>query len=1365
MADIKNFSQLYNFIMNIEEDTIIPFLNEKWKGKDKQESLFRLFADLNVIKEFDNYSLCDGNFNEGTLSKNNVRSILFDKNLKDKGDKSDLSLISNDCKTLIATTSKSLDSYCIGDLETDPIQLIYKQKYASIYSQLRICIVVRDKHELYELAKKAERTSKRIKDIISDPSTIIFDWTDINIWFNIAKDVYKDKTVKDICKFAKPPLINKFHQKIAIMNTIAISQYYKDILWGQIPRSGKSYIIAGTIYNASSSKCDNGDFNVLIITTAPNETKEQYLDMFNSYCQFEDFTIHYMNDVKKPKLAKKNIIICSKQFLQTKGVKEDKVKSIKWLKDLKFNWRFIDESHNGGTTDLSKKVLEAYGNTEGVISVYITATYMKPQQTFNIPIEATVLWDLEDVKLCKTIDKEASVNKLVAKYGDNVLKVLAKSSKDEIKEDYSRYPTLEFMKFDFKYEVKRAIIDKYKDTNKGFSTEAIFLLKYKETKDKAGKSVVDTIGEFQDEGGVINLLQSIFGKEEHDDIFTTKDTSSVFSEISRMSKNGNINSRSFSVEDPLIVLAFLPCNLHNTPLSRLQETLRNLIIKNNILPEYDVIYLNSKDNNSRTSKEIINDALKNVKLANKKGLLVLSGRMCSLAISLPKCDIVLMLNNTESYDAYYQMIFRCMTEDANKKIGFVVDMNLQRVCCVIAEYAAKICKGNNTTTKDGIKYVLEQNIIGFRSTEWMNNYFGLSNVNIDNVVNEVYNIYTSNPSNAIDGILKSLDFKITVLTKHQDLFNKIFSTKASAKNVKKVLDDLTNSIEVKKGIECVLFDDNSLAESGDACDDNSSVVSDTSITSIIHPIKNVNFITDIMRPLMSLLCILTTNAEGSATTFKDLCIWIKGSKEEKSIIISQLAIWWNKTASITSDTGDVIDMFINLYDTYLYNNDVFNTAFMRLKEMFCIARNNKDELSKIIDKYLVPQDIEKKQNAEVSTPYILRKEMISKIPEDFWKYPRTVFEPCAGKGGFLLDIINKFMEGLKELYEDEEERYRVIVEECLYWAEFNATNVYICKLLLDPFGKYKLNYNEGDTLVLDIKEKWAINGFDAVIGNPPYQENNDDGRKALNHNLWSDFINFSFNILNKDGYLLFITPNSWMSPTSKNNGVFYDNYIIYLNISECEKWFDVGSKFSYYLIQKTPNKKETEIRCLYNKTIYDSKILIDGYNFLPMLLCDKSLSIIKKFYNNDLPKVSFKSSCELHNTTKKYNIKDTKDDIYKYSIRHTTKRNIRYSNIKHSLSDSNKILMNLSGNLYPIYDDGKLGFTQAQMYLLIDDNKYIDVLNSKIYRLIFEISKWSGFNIEKVYHNIPYIEYEKDISRLLNITNDELEFIDTYYML
>ena len=41
-----------------------------------------------------------------------------------------------------------------------------------------------------------------------------------------------------------------------------------------------------------------------------------------------------------------------------------------------------------------------------------------------------------------------------------------------------------------------------------------------------------------------------------------------------------------------------------------------------------------------------------MKNKRKRGLLVLSGRQCSLAVSIHHCDIVLMMNNTESMDAY-----------------------------------------------------------------------------------------------------------------------------------------------------------------------------------------------------------------------------------------------------------------------------------------------------------------------------------------------------------------------------------------------------------------------------------------------------------------------------------------------------------------------------------------------------------------------------------------------------------------------------------------------------------------------------------------------------------------------------------------
>ena len=124
-----------------------------------------------------------------------------------------------------------------------------------------------------------------------------------------------------------------------------------------------------------------------------------------------------------------------------------------------------------------------------------------------------------------------------------------------------------------------------------------------------------------------------------------------------------------------------------------------------------------------------------------------------------------------------------------------------------------------------------------------------------------------------------------------------------------------------------------------------------------------------------------------------------------------------------------------------------------MKELFCKNIKNSKELSKIIDKYLIPQEYEKKKNAEVSTPIKLRQEMLETLPPTFWTTKRNVFEPCSGKGGFLMDIVDKFMTGLEPTVHDEKERYRCIVEECLYFSDINDMNIFICRLLLDPYQK------------------------------------------------------------------------------------------------------------------------------------------------------------------------------------------------------------------------------------------------------------------------------------------------------------------------
>lgn len=1322
---MKTFTDLFNFIVSLKDETIYSFLednNDIWNGKEKQESLYRLFAYLRLIEEFNQYDLTDGNFNEGTISKNCDKSLLFNKCLNDKCDKSDLTLLNNN--SIIASSSKNKTNYGINDLDIDNIQNIYNDLYKHKY-KLQLCIIIKDKEILYDKIKHSNKSSKRLCDILNDKTTIIFDWKDINLWYNNCKNIYKNKTIDDIIKVEKIPLVNRFHQEISIINTIEIAKKYNNILWGHIPRSGKSYIMAGLIANTNKN-------NYLIITTAPNETKEQYLKMFNLYSQFNNYNIIYLDGKdKKPNLSIKNIIICSKQYLQTKGVKEDKINQIKWLKDIKFDWRFIDESHNGGTTKLAQKIFTTYGI--GAITIYITATYLKPLNTYNIPNDAWVLWDIEDVKLCKTIDNLLSLERLCIKYGNIINTVYNKYTSYHIINEYSKYPNIELLSWDFKDNVKDAIIEKYQNTNKGFSTDAIFLLK---TNNK------ETILEFQDEEGVINLLYTIFGNNKKDELFTTKDEDSILYRIENICKKNN--SRWFSKEEPLTILAFLPCGLSGSPIDKLQETLYNLIKKYKLLEDYDVIYINSKYNNNKTGIEIIEDARKRVKLNNKKGLLVLSGYMCSMAVSINHCDIVLMLNNVENMDTYLQMMFRSMTEAYNKKIGFVIDLNLHRVCNVITDYALKITKNKNT--KQSIKYVLEQNLIGFNSDKWMQNYFNLTK--LDDIVEKIYNIYISKPCNAIENILKSLEIKVKLQSTDQELFNKVFTTSSSSKKTK--IDELIKNEDINKGIDKHKYE----KEKDDVIDDNDSK----------KIIKNVNLINDIMKHLIPLLCILTIHNK-DINTFGEICIWIKNNKIEYDIIINQLSIWWggNLTKSI-----DIISLFNDIYNRYLIDNDMFNTVFMRLKEVFSNAVNNKGELSIIIDKYLIPHEIEKKQNAEVSTPYQLRQDMLNKIPEDFWMTPKKVFEPCCGKGGFLLDIIDKFMQGLKELVPDEEERYRLVIEECIYWSEYNPTNVYICKLLLDPYEKYKLNYNEGDTLKLDISKKWGIEGFEAVIGNPPYQpiSNGKKGGKSI----WPEFVEYGINNIIKEGYLVYVHPALWRKPNNIIWNKMIENKFHYISIHndiDGNKYFNATTRYDWYILQKT---NKNIITTILEEDKNEYKCVLDNNSFIPNFGNSIFNKVRSKIIIDGFLYAESDSMC--HSSRNYINIE--KDKEYKYEIINaiSNKNGIRYlySSKKHPYQDNKKVIFSNGRIIQPIYDDGKYGTSQGGIYIIVKDdnegNNIVKYLKSKLVSYLIKSTKWSNFETcKQVFYNIAHPKNigdltDENIYKYFNLTDEEIKNIE-----
>jgi hypothetical protein len=1321
---MKNtYCSLYDTLLSLPDTTIYSFLNKKASSYEKQEALFRLFAYLKLIPEFNDYEVCDGNFNLGTIKKNSDKTLLFNANLKDKGDSADLKLISKDNDSLIIATSKNLSHMSVNGFDLTDIEIYFNDHYKKEYD-MKICIVVNSKVALKSALEQSEETSKRNKNTILN--SIIFDWDDINCWYQHFIVSYKKpaKTIDNILHTVKGPIIHRPHGLYAIRKILSLKEEkYKNALLGMIQRSGKTYIIGGVCTFATGS-------NYLIITTAPNDTIHQYISLFQNHLEFEDFNIIQLNGSNvKPKRGLKNIVICSKQFLQSKvedEINEDetkvKVKQIKWLKEMVFDFRFIDESHNGGSTTIAKKILDTYGTR--AFSVYVTATYIKPVKVYDIPQEAHITWNTEDIKLCKTINQE-NKKRLIEKHGNIMSGILEMYTDKQIIETYSIFPDLHLMTFDFKDNVKNAIIQKYKDRIEGFSTDAIFLLKQVKG---------ECIDVFQDDEKVLDLCYTIFGKTESDGLFTDE-WDSILKRIINMCNNANINSRTFTTKNPLSIIAFLPTGNIN----KLQTALKNLIVKHNILPDFEIVCLCGEINGGKKSIDCINDAMSIVKNKKKKGLLILTGTMCSLGVSLPHCDIALMLNNSEGGDQYFQMIYRSMTEEKGKKCGFVIDLNLQRITSVLVDYALKITSDKKMTVKESIKYVLKQQLIGFNSDEWMHNYFGLTSVNVEKVIDRVYALYSSRPNNAIDNILKDMENKMNALncisSNDQKLFNTIFHSAKDPKTVTEAIEELTKNSEIKKGIEKIPIEEN-----------------EEKTKSTVKENRNVNIIKDVLKHLLPLMCLLTVH-NINTTTFIEMCQFIENADDEKNVLITQLSSWWGKTFA---NNRDVINIFIIMYNNYLKDDMLFNTTVMRLKEMFCIAKNNRNELSKLIDSYLVPHEIEKKQNAEISTPYALRQEMLNSIPKNFWlEKSHCVFEPCAGKGGFLLDIVALFEEGLKTQIFDIEKRYKHIVENCLYWSDINPVNIWICRLLLDPFGRYDLKFNLGDTLLIDIKEKWDINGFDAVIGNPPYQENDENGKSKGGTNMYTKFINFSFNVLLENGYLTFITPISWLGPstnTQMGNNILHNIFLkydlIHLNLNECKKHFKVGSTFSYYTIKKSINSDViTKITSEYKKIIEKSEINLKKYNclkFLPIHITTETLELVSSVIKNT-HKLLIERSRKLDTSTKygKTHLKLEEDETFKYITFHTTTK-LYYSDIKLDLHDEIKILLNMSGYLKPeICLSGNV--TESKYYIKTTKNDaemLINLLNSSRIQKYLELCKYSGFNSRPVLENISYDKLE-----------------------
>jgi len=1290
---------------------ILDLCSDQAERGKKFERCADLLIKLGFLSIYspDKYKHVVGNVNEGKVEILNDINKYIERASENSGNTtgiSDITLYNNADDTYIFISSKFyLEESSVKDYDIqDIIAMVDYNKH--IYKNYKIDILVNNKADFLKKVANSRSSSNYMSNKINN----IIDLNDLEEAFKIMKS-YLNIGINIFDNFIqnKKVFYPKFHQKLFVTKLLKEAELNKkSFLLGLKPRSGKTFIVG---FIVSSTQAKHETFNVLVITPAPTETTPQFFEMFDSYSDFNDLNIIRLDDKNMFKdgtflSKKKNIILASKQFLQNYTDTDD----LDVIKNLNLNYLFFDENHYGGTSDISTDVVFRC-KSEETIMVFLTATFHKTLNHWNIPDECTFYWDLEDEQLCK----KENIQQLVLKHGTIVDEILKEDGLHSLS-TYQNMPELELITTLFETNIFNKIKNSQADHNKyGFSLRALFSI---------------TNSKFNYENEIDLLLRYISGSDKETD-FPDGDKS-IFGRIIDISvKRGSrttLSNSSFTTQ-----LWFLPFGL-DLKINDVSQNLKIIMLQNRVLKHYEILILNS--NIDKPIKDIKHEIKRQEAIGKengKRGLIILVGNQCSLGITLENCDVVILLNDILSSDKIYQMMYRSMTEAPNKKCGYVVDLNISRVLNTVIDYSLH----KETTIDSKIRYIIENNLINIDS-----DYFLNKKKDTDIIINNLLEVWKRDPINNLRKLLRNIENEILDInsddqTRLNNIFTKSFEKSKTVSITIGEQDGLLSGQTIKKE----KLDEDQPYIPSDEESDASSIADEISFTKDILPF------------IIPLICFLTIKDNNK--NFLKMLHFIKHNTELLDIFNEQTFIWWNKR--------DIIDLINYLIQKYIKeNSDIYNMT-INIKMTLQSLIDKPTELLNFINDSLKPKDVEKKKFGEVFTPPPLIDEMLDTLPTHLWSNPDLKWlDPANGMGNFVIAIYFRLMEGLKDKFPDTPTRKKHILEKMLYMSEINKKNCFIAKQIFDINNEYKLNIYNGDTLTLDVEKEWNIKQFDIIVGNPPYQSVTEDGVvKGGGNNLYTKFIYMSDRLLKENGFLLYITPPTFFSIGRSNNkddsnvrrDVFNNYFIHHINLEECAKYFKVGSKFIYYLMEKRQQLNPTmQVICKYNKKVYTTTIhqqLLNDSEYLPYLLTNDSLSICNKIKSttSTYPKLAIFHSPD--NRSDKKHVKKTKDEEHKYPMQATGSQ-VHYSSKECKNQTDKKILMSESGYLQPFYDDGINGVGGHCFALLVKDKSESDYLikliNSNLYKFYIEINKWSGFHHVKVLQALSYVKLENDFT-------------------
>jgi hypothetical protein len=558
------------------------------------------------------------------------------------------------------------------------------------YKKYDIYLLVIDKKKVVNLVKTLKKPSINVSKYMVESN--ILDKNDLNRYFlNFKKSIIKNKNKKwQNLYFNKKELLDLiFHQKMIIKkSSILMEEGNKEFLWGLKNIDDKLKLVGSIILDQIHVK---GKINVLIVIPPVRQTPEQYTELFNKYENFDIYKIHYIenyemtNDIE---FDENNIFIISEELLQKYTMK----KTIMKIKDLKLDIIFFDENHFNETTIFTKNILKSYTSRFTII-IYLTSPFNKlfrsPEllEELHILSECQINWDIEDDQICKSILVDNTyVDKLIEKHSwEYITKTITHytnlgMSINDIFKCYEKLPNLHLITNLFdkdRYDdIRKKINTK---NNKKFCYNTLFSLNKKKTKfnfeDEVKLFIRYMSGSFKERDGEKTILTRI----------------------------NYIRSESDS-RNPLTQIWFLP----SENINEISECLKTLMSKDMVLKSYDILCVDDYNNDELIN---IDNMIIETEKNGKFGLIILAENTLSLDIKLNSCDIIFLLNNSLSTDDVLQQMYRCMTKDDDKNVGFVVDLNANRVLNTCMNYTNYTINENNKNIDEKIRHLIKNNII------------------------------------------------------------------------------------------------------------------------------------------------------------------------------------------------------------------------------------------------------------------------------------------------------------------------------------------------------------------------------------------------------------------------------------------------------------------------------------------------------------------------------------------------------------------------------------------------------------------------------------------------------------------------------